>query len=522
MKKIIAAILAGTVMLSGCVKVSTETENSGKADTLRYWAPLSPNVSVTYSSLNDTEFAKNLIKKTGINVVYEHPVIGQEQEKFSLMMASSDLPDIVDYYWGGAYPGGPSKAIENKKIYKLNDIIDKNSPNIKKYFEENPKIEKAVSTIDGDIYGYPMTRGGDILCTFYGGMIRKDLLEKAGLEVPETISEWETVLTAFKDMGIKYPLSYSLSIGNLNIAPIFMCAYNVANSFYMDGDTIKFGPLEPGYKEYLTLMNKWYQNGLLDKDFPSNDTDAKRLPSLVINSETAATFGYAGSAHGKYIEGLKAKDPSYKLTPVRYPVLNKGDKVEFAQRSALADESGTSAAITTACKNVELAAKFLDYGYGKEGQIFYNFGIEGDTYTEKDGHYVYTDKIMDTSKNGGLPVSQAIAKYAQASYGGPFIQHPDYILQSYSNQEQKDALTLWADNGMEKHLVPPMVLPSDDMSKISRIVTDANTYIQETTYKMIMEKDGMNRYDEFIKNLKDIGIEEIIKMKQDVYDRIYK
>ena len=39
----------------------------------------------------------------------------------------------------------------------------------------------------------------------------------------------------------------------------------------MDGDTVKFGPTEAGYKEFVTEMAKWYAEGLIDTDLASVD-----------------------------------------------------------------------------------------------------------------------------------------------------------------------------------------------------------------------------------------------------------
>ena len=36
--------------------------------------------------------------------------------------------------------------------------------------------------------------------------------------------------------------------------------------FQVDG-AVKFGPIEEGYKKYLKTMAKWYQDGLIYKDF---------------------------------------------------------------------------------------------------------------------------------------------------------------------------------------------------------------------------------------------------------------
>ncbi len=518
-KFIAAALLGASLMMSGCVTITTNSPEGGDNEELRYYVDLNPNVSSHSSDLNETEFAKNLMKKTGVKVKFEHPTTAQGGDSFALMIASEDLPDIIESNWQ-SYRGGVDKAIADKKIISLNDYLKNEASDLNKLLENNEDVRIAVTTQGGQVFCFPFVRGDEILMTCIGGMIRQDWLDELGLEVPETIDEWEQVLTAFRDKGVKYPVSYSMDSSFLDNAPIFMGAYGVSNTYYRDGDTIKYGPMEEGYKEYLITMNRWYQNGLFDKDFPSNISDSKRLTSLMINGEAGAAFNFCGSGFGQCISGLRNINPDYKLTPVKYPVLRKGDKVEFAQRDLPA--TGQGAAITTSCKNPKAAAKFLNYGYTEEGSVFYNFGVEGESYVKggNDYTYTYTDKVTDPSVNGGLSVAQAISKYARACYDGPFIQHKDYILQSYSYPEQKAALSLWKNNNMANHLVPAMSISADESAELAKINTEIKTYSQETIFKMIIQPDGMSLYDDFINNLKQMGIERAIEIKQKAYDRV--
>ena len=98
-----------------------------------------------------------------------------------------------------------------------------------------------------------------------GISVRKDFLDKVGMDIPTTYDEWETVLTAFKDkLGIEAPLftsKYGIDNGE------FMAGYGVAPYFYQVDGTVKYGPLEDGYKDYLTMMADWYKKGLIDPDF---------------------------------------------------------------------------------------------------------------------------------------------------------------------------------------------------------------------------------------------------------------
>ena len=77
-------------------------------------------------------------------------------------------------------------------------------------------------------------------------------------------------------------------------------------------------------------------------------------------------------------------------------------------------------AITTSCKDVETAARLLDYAYSEEGHMLFNFGVEGESYTMVDGYPTYTDKILNNPE--GWPLAQSLAAYIRGNYNGPFVQ----------------------------------------------------------------------------------------------------
>lgn len=96
----ISGMLIGTAFaaaLAGCgSSVSTgKNGNEGKNE-ISCWMPLTSNMALYTSNYGETELAKELEKRTGVKVNYIHPPQGQESEKFSILVASSDLPDIID------------------------------------------------------------------------------------------------------------------------------------------------------------------------------------------------------------------------------------------------------------------------------------------------------------------------------------------------------------------------------------------------------------------------------------------
>jgi len=490
---------------------------------LTYWMELNPqNVAPNFKNIGDTEFAKQLEKETGVKVEYIHPAVGMGAQAFNLMVASNNMPDIIDYGWSksvGGYPGGPEAAINNKIILKLNSYIDKDAPDLKKILQENPSYDKMVKTDNGNYYIFPDMKLDDYLNTTYGLTIRNDWLKELNLPVPVTIDDWYTVLKAFKDKkGATAPLTYAGS-GNVFYPftnGVFIGAYGITKGFYIMDDKVKFGPYEAGYKNWLETMNKWYKEGLLDSNFAPNDQ--KAMDANVLNGKSGAVPTWPGSGLGKYIPALKEQNPNATLVPVQFPVLNKGDRPQF--NSLLNAFDGGGACITTSCKNPSLAAKFLNYGYTKKGTLTYNYGIEGVSYKMENGVPMMTDEVLKNPK--GLPIGQAWSIYSRGVYPGPYFSEKHFLEMYYAYQEQKDALTLWTDNDMKKHLLPPISPTPDETSEFAKIMNDVNSYVDEFTLKVIMGTEPVGNFDKYIEQLKKLNIEKALSIQQAALERYNK
>ena len=522
---IIAALLAAS-SLAGCgggsngtnktataVNVEKTTSDSYPIQTdkkITYWVALSGHVSSHYQSLNETPLAKDLIEKTGINVEFLHPAAGQETQQLGLLVASNDVPDIIETNWA-TYTGGPEKAIKDGTIVGLNNILDTVSPNLKKLFDENPEYAKACQTENGLTYVYPFVIGDDILQTFMGPMVRKDLLEKYGLEAPETIEEWDHMLRTFKENGVSVPLTLRMNASKFADMSPFIGAYGVGGSFYVEDGKVKYGPYEEKYRDFITLMRDWYSEGLLDPNF--TDTDTKRLTSIIANGECASAFGSAGGDFGQWIPAAQAQNPEAEFVPVKYPVLQKGETPKFGQKNL--PVNGYGAAISGKSENIEIAARFLDYGYSEAGHMTYNFGKEGESYNMVDGKPVYTD-IVTKDENG---IGPGMGRYIRACYNGPFVQDKEYLLQFYTMPEQLEAVQLWAQTDTLEYKLPNAPMTEEENKEYAKIMKDIDTYVEEVMFKTITGKLALEDLDTYYAELKSRGIERAIELQQIAYDR---
>ncbi|MCK9478205.1 MAG: extracellular solute-binding protein [Firmicutes bacterium] len=523
------AVLLAITSFAGCgnkdkkvadidFKVKTDGQYPIDTDkTLKYWVQLHESVAPNFNSLNDTVFGQELIAQTGINIEFIHPPVTQVREKFNLLIASRELPDIIEWGWYN-FTGGPHMAIEDEIILPLNSVIKKAAPNLSDYLNKNPEIARSISTDEGEVYSFPMVRENDYLNTFFGPMLRKDLLDKAGLSVPETVDEWENVLYAFKNLGVEIPLATFLDNNRIKTTAPFLGAFGVSGEFYVEDGKVKFGPYEEeAFSSFVKLMAKWYKDGILDPDFV--ETDHSRYAALGLSGKWGAAFGSCGGNFGSWIPAITKVNPEAEFVPAKYPVLNKGDYPKFGQKNFNAGLENGCAAITTQCEEIELAARLLDYAYSDKGFLLYNFGKEGESYNMVDGIPTYTELITEPDKNGGQPMSYAIAKYARASYFGPMIQAENYMKQYAKLDVQKRAIETWADTKQTEYALPYVTLTASENSEFSTIMTDVNTYRQEQVYKLITGTYGIDKLPEYFTTLKSMGIERAIEINQQAYER---
>jgi putative aldouronate transport system substrate-binding protein len=378
-----------------------------------------------------------------------------------------------------------------------------------------------VKTDAGKYYVFPLLRTleADLPPVYTGPIVRKDWLNDLGLTTPTTIQEWEVMLKAFKEKkNAESPFTaYTFSSGGLmKTSAMFASAYGVMDDFFVKDGKVIYGPIQSGFKEYLTLMNKWYKDGLIDKDIFT--MDQKTADAKMLSGKSGSLVGNLGGNMGKYLDAMRAKDPKYDLVGVPYPTLKKGDKPMFGQLAYIYGDSNGSSAITAASKNKELAAQYLDYAYSKEGQLLYNFGIEGTSYDMVNGVPTYSEQM---TKNPKLTFSQAVTGYT--STNSSVVLHPEFFKQfSLPLSQQEEAMDNWKNTDMKKYQIPPITATKEESSDLAAIMNDVESYKQEMAAKFILGTEPLTNFDKFVEQIKKLGIDKAVKIKEAAIERYNK
>lgn len=518
-KKLVSAmavLLSSACLLTGCggpKKQSGASEvayNDGDsiypmtcADQLTLWSP-----TLNSEDLNESPLGLAWQEQTGVKIKYEQPV-GSGLEPLNTLLASGELPDIMVTDLGAA-AGGVAKMVGDGVIIELDEYIDAYAPNFKKYLEEHPEVDKQVKSDDGHYYYFPFVRGDERLTASQGLVLRKDMLDKAGLDVPVTIDDWTEVLRAFKAQGATAPFSTSNFMWDEVQNGFFCGAYGVRGLWYVDNETVKYGFMEDGMIEAIKLYKSWYDEGLLDHNIVS----VSDLDGQIFQGQTAASILWAGSGIGKYMNNKPSA--SFDLVAAPAAVLEEGQVSDFGGKGLL--YAGTNNAyITTQCKNIELAVRLLDYNYSEDGHVLMNFGIEGESFNWVDGYPQYTDKILKNDE--GKSISDAMKPYICGSGSFPGVQDYRYLEQYYQLDNQKEAVDVWSKDNGDKTKLPNITFTAEESERISMLETNLNTCAEEWLFKFITGKVDISKYDDFKKELEGYGIKEALEIYQAAYDR---
>ncbi|MFD2116597.1 extracellular solute-binding protein [Paenibacillus yanchengensis] len=475
------------------------------------------------TNMGESAGFKEIERRTGVKIEWQHP---PSDDQINLMLASGEYPDVI--FWNfGSVNRGLKGLIDDGVAIKLNDLIEQHAPNYKAQLDKYPEIKKMAIMNDGTMPAFYQLDPDPKRLAYSGHYLRKDWLDKLNLTPPTTIDEWYTVLKSFKDgdpNGNGQPDEIPYSIAKVNGGVLgggtsgiteFAAAWGVLDGFYHhpDTNTLAYGPIEPAFKDFLTTMNQWYAEGLIDSEYAS--TDGKSRDTKIQGNLLGSTYGFIGSGIGNNTSAARPNNPDFTLLGVTPPVGPAGKPYNYT--NDLVQKVGLQGIITKSNPYPVETVKFLDYLYSEEGQEILNWGIEGESYTKVDGKKQFTDNILN-NPDGKSP-SQAIAHYAFPING--FTKTMEFEPYSQINlvlPEQKQSAENWAKGDTTLNTPVSLEFSSSDSATLTPMMADINTYKTEMILKFIMGVEPIDKFDDFVKRLKQMGIEEALSLYQAAYN----
>ncbi|WP_217586489.1 extracellular solute-binding protein [Lentibacillus saliphilus] len=481
---------------------------------LEFFAGQAP---ATNPDWNDVLVFNEYEERTNMDIKWKMVPHDSIAEQRNLALGSGSLPDAFHSAQLGL--SDIAKYGEQGVFIPLNDLIDKYAPNFKKILDDHPVIRNAITMPDGNIYSFPLISDPEFASHRIQArpFINKKWLDELGMDMPQTTDEFYQFLTAVKnDLGeVPFGGPYISTLTQYLLGSFGLATRGGSNS-YIDEDPetgdIRFYPVSDDYKEMLEYVHKLYDEELIENNifsidhhqFITNLGDGKYGSVVWFAPEEVASKENGGNYIG--MPTLEGPHGDKLLTKIGDPVQSPGAFV-----------------ITNENENPASTVRWIDYFYGEEGMELFFMGVEGETFEKADdGSIQFMDHI--TQSEDGLTFEEEIAKYLTFPGGGFPSMVNEKFFQGVANAPQ----SLEASDKLEPDMIdddkiwPTLTYTKEEINQLQGFGTDIEKYVGEMTDKFISGAEPLSKWDAYVAEIENMGLEDYLEIKEAALERQLK
>jgi hypothetical protein len=422
-----------------------------------------------------------VVDQVGVKPMAYVPPASDAGTKMNLILGSAN--ERLDVFTG-------NWADYKEIALPINDLLDKYGPNVKKAF--SPEQWAGVTDSEGNIWGIPRL---GVMGHTHQTWLNDKMLNDLGLKMPKTFEEMEST---FLKIRAAIPDAFILI---RNLGDLRMCWAGAFTQYgyskWPDANgNLQPAEFQPGYRDFVAKMADWYQKGYIFKEsFVSHDNIE------VMKGGRAAIFAGWFSQITIHFQRV--------LLTGAYPGLNYSFPEKFTSANGLVMTNNASPAAATMISrkspNPEAAMQLLNWQYdpGKDNVLTVVYGIKGVDWDWADpNNKYYVDRYVTAAGEvyaGEFMIAVGLGTdtwYAPNSEDlKRHYEHiRDYAL-NYVNGKMPYDFDVSYDVASIKDAVPSF----DDVSRM----------IDEETVKFITGIRPMAEWNDFIANLKKIGIDKV-------------
>lgn len=463
---------------------------------------------------DDAQVVKMLEERFNIDLKGFYVGKQKYQEKLNVKFAAGEMPDVfvIDtpaqlaaYVDGGIVAELPIETIREK------------APNYAKCADENDDGSLwSTMVYNGKNYGVanPMS------VTPMAMVWNKNWLDNLGLEVPETLEEYEEVLTAFVEQDPDgNGKNDTAGIAERTLNAIFgayglRCVTGTDTGFRVEEmqlgeDNVPYFPyIRPEAKEVLELLNRWYEKGIIHKEFITGENHGGYggLSHLFMNGQigltTAQPYHYLTYSadtsdpdnYGICFKEMKALDPNAEIVMGPAPIGPDGKSGTEAWNRV-----GKLTCITTQAaqdpRKVDAFLAILDAYYADPAYMeLANYGLEGIHFKNTEHGRVRIMEGDDLRKDGVLQIDF-----------GATVPYAENL-----TKEKTDFGNSVTGNGYYRFNMP-------SVPEFTNVIATLDTLTEQAYFDIITGEKPLDYFDTFVEKFKAAGGETAEKAIQDAY-----
>jgi putative aldouronate transport system substrate-binding protein len=471
-------------------------------------------------------------KATNVHIDWIEVPTAAMEEKKNLMLASNDLPDA----FSENLPDSDIVTYGAAKVFiPLQGLIKTYMPNYQKVIAQKPDIPKFTTAPDGNIYTFARLNEGSWMRQLSVHYIYKPWVDKLGKAMPKTLDEFYDLMVAMKNTDLngngkadEVPIAmawgdqpngvprtgpwfvyYAFGLPAQDTGSLFM---PISNLFVEDGK-VKFAPSDSRFKQATAYLNKLWQAGLIEPEaftltWPQLEAKLRAQP---------VTYGVVSvwNLQDEFTPGADPRADEYQPLPF---FTAPGVAKPTVYHQPFPGWNRGHMAITKVNKYPDVTARWVDYGYDAYNTMEWVEGMIGSR-LQKDAKGVVTIKnppagvtsqeYRMSQTNPMVPLAATMELY-RTLFPVPMYEMKGAVI-------DKNYVQYWP----KEFWTNPLMAP-DDMKQLSAIDADIRTLVTKTQARWITQGGIDAEWNDYLKQLDNLGMSKMLKIRQAAFDRLNK
>ena len=557
-RRLFAGLLAGAmlVMAAGCSGDNSSStaseggETSGSTDSnfnAEGWPVVKEKVTLHVFGSRGTETLQNwddyimlqeMEDTTNVDIEWELVESSTYNDRKAVMLTSNDLPDVVK---DGLTATEITRYASSGTIIPLDELQDQYAPYYIAAMDSDYGKEVAMrgcsTAPDGHRYTFACTGLAPWIGLNRIGAINTDWLEAVDMDMPTSLEELEEVLVAFKTQdpngngeADEIPLSWQGAVMGTDgawdfglnwLADSFGCPSPQNMMNVKDGEVYFVGATEE-FKEFLKWLNSLSNQGLLDTEGFSQSGDQYTAKKT---SETPVLGVASVWEIGDDFATMDAYDHYAYLDPLTG--LNGEEATPY---TTVYDAAIGWWAVTSACKNPEIAVRVADYFYeDPKRNLELIEGRMGDEVSEEE----QIRQVPCTVCNNGEAYmvadppegvnTQTFRNKCCPSSGVPYYipteAYEKYQHLHYTDAKAEKIRNNKANPNADLETIPSLMLSEEESDTINQIQSTLLTETYRVTAEFVVNGGIDEGWDAYLAQLESMGVNDMVAAYQTAYDR---
>ena len=482
--------------------------------------------SATVEDYTTNKYTLWMEERTNVHLEWNAVPEQDATQKLNLLLASGqDLPDII---MSNLNTATVVTNANQGNFIPLDDLIANYGFYYNQMLEKETMLQDMMTTPDGHQYSMPRVIVSLPNSMSGRGWINQKWMDNLSLETPETTEELRNVLQAFKDQDAngngdpsdEYPWMGSNNawrgIGDEYIMNSFL-QYNRDCPYYIDDDgNVQAAYDKDAYREGLRYWHGLAVDGLFDTTTFTQDTTQAR--QVFENVEVSKVGFMVAGGQFQFMDQLSDRSREYvSIAPVAGP---DGYRGSFYDPYGNYGYYVAQSVITSACKNPEMAFRWIDSQYTRESSMRNRLG----------------EPVVDYAipENGEIGVDGEPATYDPILQWGT-VQNSMWVemapcYNDFDNNNVKGddpyELQQWLWNATKNNYEPYIndishyynqntFYTEEDSAILADIDATLNDYVKQAMSQFVIgDLDIEKDWDQYVKNLEGMRYKERLAIMQ--------